>query len=368
MVVMAKDLDKPLKSFLEDGEVKGATDDEIKDAGGWHQGQEAFLSRGEDWAKIQKFLDFVPRRVFLPWLEALTQKSNKDGNVAKGCAIGLDFVPLVFEHLFPENVDDSESQCFAAAIALGQISTALGCSDEDALEKRYFLFDQKTQGLYYYNKREMLEIKVFKYPPTPIYSFSSNVYNYESATPMSGIAVAGAIKPVDDRVKALEETTVPALEKRMTGAEENIEAEQERTDFLLGDARGLIVSMALNPTEDEIFGEDAIDPNSMSMYVPSNLMKRNKWRGLENDDKTAGYYVLDVKEKALYYGTVLDYLERSEDFRPILSFAALNEYDAESSTAMSGIAVAEALATFENETLPKKIKDYVDLEILGGEW
>ncbi len=362
MGVKVKDLDSPLKSFLVDGEVRGATDSEIEDAGGWHQGQEASLASGVDATTVQKFFDFVPRRVFLPWLEALTQKSKKDGDVAKGCAIGLDFVPLVFDHLFPENGDDNESSCSAAAITLGQISTALGYSDEDALEKRYFLFDQKTQGLYYYNKRELMEIRVFKYPATPIYSFSSNAYDPESATPMSGIAVAKAIEPVDARVKTLEEETVPALDERMTGAEEDIEAEQERTDFLLGDARDMIISRRVYNEDESVFNNPENDPSAIGLSVLNNLIKRNALRGIAENDADTWYYLLDMETKGIYYlnyQILQEWLTHGNPPEPIISFAALNEYNAESSTAMSGIAVAEALEIAENGMIK-----HIDAEIL----
>ena len=49
----------------------------------WHEGQPADLSKGLSLTTVQRFFDYIPRRVFLPWIRALTKKANTDGGRIK---------------------------------------------------------------------------------------------------------------------------------------------------------------------------------------------------------------------------------------------------------------------------------------------
>ena len=82
-------------ALLEDGQYKdlhpgiNAESGEVADVAEasveafWHEGQPADLSKGLSLTTVQRFFDYIPRRVFLPWLRALTKKANTDGGRIK---------------------------------------------------------------------------------------------------------------------------------------------------------------------------------------------------------------------------------------------------------------------------------------------
>lgn len=65
----------------ESGEVADVAEDSVEAF--WHEGQPADLSKGLTLTTVQRFFDYIPRRVFLPWLRALTKKANTDGGRIK---------------------------------------------------------------------------------------------------------------------------------------------------------------------------------------------------------------------------------------------------------------------------------------------
>lgn len=71
-------LDENLNKAIvnEDGTINATTDQNITDANSWFCQQEDAFSKGTTSTVIKKFFDYLPRRVFLPWLTALTDAAN----------------------------------------------------------------------------------------------------------------------------------------------------------------------------------------------------------------------------------------------------------------------------------------------------
>lgn len=73
-MALPENLDKTLNFEAENGMIESKTDEDL--AGYWHEGQKEALAEGETALEVQRFFDFISRRVVLPWLQALTRKAN----------------------------------------------------------------------------------------------------------------------------------------------------------------------------------------------------------------------------------------------------------------------------------------------------
>lgn len=235
----------------ESGEVADVADASLESF--WHDGQPAELSKGISVTTAQRFFDYIPRMVFLPWLRALTQKANDDGGKLKsleeetipgvdgrvktleeetipGVAerlttaeaaidseqkkttllLGTPWQPIVCTYLdnstFDSTYDDVlEDPLFQygginAVLHIMKRNVALGKAEDDE-DQRYFVFDASTKELLLLNAAECRQATMGE--RTPVASFAV-LQNYD---PESELAMSG--KAVDEALEAFKKDHVP---------------------------------------------------------------------------------------------------------------------------------------------------------------
>ena len=170
----------------ENGEVPDVADDDLESF--WHDGPPAELSKGISVTTVQRFFDYIPRRVFLPWLRALTQKANADGERIKKTdntvSMALPRTVLVVEEISANS---------GGAMVL-DILNICAFNGWDADTQRFYIFAKNKQSLYYCTVSELQQLKLGK-EVEPIYSFkAADVYDPESELAMSGKAIAEALE------------------------------------------------------------------------------------------------------------------------------------------------------------------------------
>ncbi len=128
----------------DDGNIRTVADGALDLA--WHEGQDAALAKGVELGTVQKFFDYIPRKVFLPWLQALTEKANQSG-------VKLDSLEDDAKSIFERGV-------FVFDDIFGNIVGEVQNMHKRFGEERIYVLDKATKGIYYLSSTELYECKV----------------------------------------------------------------------------------------------------------------------------------------------------------------------------------------------------------------
>ena len=175
----------------------------------WHEGQPDALAQGIETKQVQRFFDAIGRKLFLPWLNALTRKVNADGASEARKIMELrtdvphlngELDPLVILSATPEQEDietpAGQMLSTTAAIMMMKSNTAAGYS-EDAPNRRRFVIDAKNGAIYYVNVQECAMLST----QTPIAVFKPlDDYDPQSDRAVSCKALAEAFEEMSENV------------------------------------------------------------------------------------------------------------------------------------------------------------------------